>query len=138
MLELPNKSEKVLQLAWEPRGSRFAVLHGEGSRPAGEAVGRRSAGRREGSAGGKGARGSRGRLPSSGHFHHLNIVDSFTPTAVSTCNIGRILNAFSYHHVSESASQCPSTTEGHPDVHSQSVHQHCHNPSHLLQCPSTT
>lgn len=36
MLELPNKSEKIMQLAWEPRGSRFAVLHGEGSRPTGE------------------------------------------------------------------------------------------------------
>lgn len=35
MLELPNKSEKVLQLAWEPRGSRFAVLHGDGARPNG-------------------------------------------------------------------------------------------------------
>lgn len=33
MLELPNKSEKILQLEWEPRGSRFAVLHGEGARP---------------------------------------------------------------------------------------------------------
>lgn len=33
MLELTNKSEKILQFAWEPRGSRFAVLHGEGSRP---------------------------------------------------------------------------------------------------------
>lgn len=35
MLELPNKSEKILQFAWEPRGSRFAVLHGEGARPTG-------------------------------------------------------------------------------------------------------
>eukprot|EP00887_Chlorella_sp_A99_P002372 scaffold10.g2372.t1 len=33
MLELPNRSEKVLQLAWEPRGHKIAVLHGEGSRP---------------------------------------------------------------------------------------------------------
>ena len=36
MLELPNKTEKILQFAWEPRGSRFAVLHGEGNRPTGE------------------------------------------------------------------------------------------------------
>lgn len=36
MLELPNKSEKIQQLAWEPRGSRFALLHGEGNRPTGE------------------------------------------------------------------------------------------------------
>jgi hypothetical protein len=35
MLELPNKSEKIQQLAWEPKGSRFALLHGEGNRPAG-------------------------------------------------------------------------------------------------------
>ncbi|PRW39159.1 Eukaryotic translation initiation factor 3 subunit B [Chlorella sorokiniana] len=33
MLELPNKSEKIQQFAWEPRGSRFALLHGDGSRP---------------------------------------------------------------------------------------------------------
>ena len=37
MLELPNKSEKIQQFAWEPRGSRFALLHGDGSRPTGEA-----------------------------------------------------------------------------------------------------
>jgi hypothetical protein len=35
MLELPNKGEKIHQLAWEPRGHRFAILHGEGNRPAG-------------------------------------------------------------------------------------------------------
>lgn len=33
MLELPNKSEKIVQLAWEPKGTRFAILHGEGTRP---------------------------------------------------------------------------------------------------------
>ncbi|EFN54066.1 hypothetical protein CHLNCDRAFT_136163 [Chlorella variabilis] len=33
MLELPNKGEKILQFAWEPRGSRFALLHGDGGRP---------------------------------------------------------------------------------------------------------
>ena len=38
MLELPNKSEKIQQLAWEPKGSRFALLHGEGNRPAGACV----------------------------------------------------------------------------------------------------
>jgi hypothetical protein len=36
MLELPNKSEKILQFAWEPRGTRFALLHGDGARPTGE------------------------------------------------------------------------------------------------------
>lgn len=33
MLELPNKSEKILGLAWEPKGHRFAILHGDPSRP---------------------------------------------------------------------------------------------------------
>ena len=33
MLELPNKAEKILGLAWEPRGHRFAILHGEPARP---------------------------------------------------------------------------------------------------------
>ena len=28
MLELPNKAEKVMAVAWEPRGHRFAALHG--------------------------------------------------------------------------------------------------------------
>jgi translation initiation factor 3 subunit B len=28
MLELPNKAEKISAVAWEPRGHRFAVLHG--------------------------------------------------------------------------------------------------------------
>jgi len=40
MLELANKSEKIQQFAWEPRGSRFALLHGDGSRPTGETQGR--------------------------------------------------------------------------------------------------
>jgi translation initiation factor 3 subunit B len=29
VLELPNKGDKVLQIAWEPKGHRFAVIHGE-------------------------------------------------------------------------------------------------------------
>lgn len=33
MLELPNKAEKVVDFAWEPHGSRFAMLHGDGPRP---------------------------------------------------------------------------------------------------------
>ena len=33
MLELPNKTEKILGLAWEPRGHRFAILHGDPARP---------------------------------------------------------------------------------------------------------
>lgn len=33
VLELPNKADKVVDFAWEPKGSRFAMLHGEGSRP---------------------------------------------------------------------------------------------------------
>ncbi len=33
MLELPNKGDKILDLQWEPHGSRFAMLHGEGPRP---------------------------------------------------------------------------------------------------------
>lgn len=33
MLELPNKAEKILALAWEPTGHRFAILHGEPARP---------------------------------------------------------------------------------------------------------
>ncbi|KAL6784025.1 EIF3B [Auxenochlorella protothecoides x Auxenochlorella symbiontica] len=32
MLELPNKAEKIHELVWEPRGVRFAILHGDGSR----------------------------------------------------------------------------------------------------------
>lgn len=33
VLELPNKSEKILSFAWEPKGHRFAVVHGDGPRP---------------------------------------------------------------------------------------------------------
>lgn len=29
VLELPNKGDKVLQIAWEPKGDRFAVVHGD-------------------------------------------------------------------------------------------------------------
>jgi translation initiation factor 3 subunit B len=29
VLELPNKNDKVLQIAWEPKGDRFAVIHAE-------------------------------------------------------------------------------------------------------------
>lgn len=32
VLELPNKSEKVHTFAWEPKGHRFAVVHGDGPR----------------------------------------------------------------------------------------------------------
>ena len=32
MLELPNKTEKIQSIAWEPKGHRFAALHGDGSR----------------------------------------------------------------------------------------------------------
>jgi translation initiation factor 3 subunit B len=30
VLELPNKNDKVLTFAWEPKGHRFAVVHGDG------------------------------------------------------------------------------------------------------------
>jgi translation initiation factor 3 subunit B len=33
VLELPNKNDKVISLAWEPKGHRFCVVHGEGPRP---------------------------------------------------------------------------------------------------------
>ena len=33
VFELENKSEKVIDFAWEPRGHRFAVIHGDGPRP---------------------------------------------------------------------------------------------------------
>ncbi|KAI8475850.1 MAG: eukaryotic initiation factor [Monoraphidium minutum] len=33
VLELPNKTERILSFAWEPKGHRFAVVHGEGGRP---------------------------------------------------------------------------------------------------------
>lgn len=30
---MPNKAEKVVTFAWEPKGHRFAVVHGDGPRP---------------------------------------------------------------------------------------------------------
>ncbi len=33
VLELPNKNEKIITFAWEPRGHRFAIVHGDGPRP---------------------------------------------------------------------------------------------------------
>lgn len=33
VLELPNKTEKVMSFAWEPKGHRFAIVHGETARP---------------------------------------------------------------------------------------------------------
>ena len=33
VFELPNKSEKVHSFAWEPKGHRFAIVHGDGPRP---------------------------------------------------------------------------------------------------------
>jgi len=33
VLELENKTEKIIAFAWEPKGHRFAVIHGEGARP---------------------------------------------------------------------------------------------------------
>jgi translation initiation factor 3 subunit B len=33
VLELPEKTEKIIAFAWEPRGHRFAIIHGEGARP---------------------------------------------------------------------------------------------------------
>ena len=33
VLELPNRNDKVVDFRWEPRGSRFAILHGEGPKP---------------------------------------------------------------------------------------------------------
>lgn len=32
-MELPDKTHKVMDFAWEPKGTRFALLHGEGNRP---------------------------------------------------------------------------------------------------------
>lgn len=32
VMELPNKSEKIVAFAWEPHGIRFVVVHGEGPR----------------------------------------------------------------------------------------------------------
>lgn len=33
VLEIENKNEKVVAFAWEPKGHRFALIHGEGPRP---------------------------------------------------------------------------------------------------------
>jgi len=33
VLELANKQEKIVEFAWEPKGHRFAVVHGDGARP---------------------------------------------------------------------------------------------------------
>lgn len=33
VFELPNKGEKVVTFAWEPKGHRLAVVHGDGPRP---------------------------------------------------------------------------------------------------------
>lgn len=33
VLELENKTEKIIAFAWEPQGHRFCVIHGEGARP---------------------------------------------------------------------------------------------------------
>ncbi|XP_078439767.1 eukaryotic translation initiation factor 3 subunit B-like [Wolffia australiana] len=33
VLELENKNEKIVAFAWEPKGHRFAVIHGDGPRP---------------------------------------------------------------------------------------------------------
>mmetsp|Transcript_2751 Transcript_2751/g.4396 ORF Transcript_2751/g.4396 Transcript_2751/m.4396 type:complete len:713 (+) Transcript_2751:120-2258(+) len=33
VLELPDKNEKIIAFAWEPKGHRFAVIHGDGARP---------------------------------------------------------------------------------------------------------
>eukprot|EP00252_Welwitschia_mirabilis_P007655 TRINITY_DN1925_c0_g2_i1.p1 TRINITY_DN1925_c0_g2~~TRINITY_DN1925_c0_g2_i1.p1 ORF type:complete len:719 (+),score=135.17 TRINITY_DN1925_c0_g2_i1:149-2305(+) len=33
VLELENKNDKIIAFAWEPKGHRFAIIHGEGPRP---------------------------------------------------------------------------------------------------------
>lgn len=33
VLELENKNDKIIAFAWEPKGHRFAVIHGENLRP---------------------------------------------------------------------------------------------------------
>ena len=33
VFELPNKSDKIMNFAWEPKGHRFCIVHGEGQRP---------------------------------------------------------------------------------------------------------
>ncbi|KDD76724.1 eukaryotic translation initiation factor eIF2A [Helicosporidium sp. ATCC 50920] len=51
MMELPSRTEKVHALAWEPKGVRFAVLHGDGAKVSVSVYSMR------GSGGGLGARG---------------------------------------------------------------------------------
>jgi translation initiation factor 3 subunit B len=33
VLELENKQEKIVSFTWEPKGHRFAIVHGDGARP---------------------------------------------------------------------------------------------------------
>mmetsp|Transcript_39693 Transcript_39693/g.112613 ORF Transcript_39693/g.112613 Transcript_39693/m.112613 type:complete len:705 (-) Transcript_39693:127-2241(-) len=33
VMELQNKSEKIVAFAWEPKGDRFVMVHGDGARP---------------------------------------------------------------------------------------------------------
>ncbi|KAK9801869.1 hypothetical protein WJX73_004633 [Symbiochloris irregularis] len=33
VLDLPTKGDKVVNFAWEPHGTRFAILHGDGTKP---------------------------------------------------------------------------------------------------------
>lgn len=33
VLELENKNDKIIAFAWEPKGHRFAIIHGDGPRP---------------------------------------------------------------------------------------------------------
>ncbi|BBN19832.1 translation initiation factor 3 subunit B [Marchantia polymorpha subsp. ruderalis] len=33
VLELENKNDKIVAFAWEPKGHRFAIIHGDGPRP---------------------------------------------------------------------------------------------------------
>uniref|UniRef100_A0A2P2K3U1 Eukaryotic translation initiation factor 3 subunit B n=1 Tax=Rhizophora mucronata TaxID=61149 RepID=A0A2P2K3U1_RHIMU len=33
VLELDNKNDKIIAFAWEPKGHRFAIIHGDGPRP---------------------------------------------------------------------------------------------------------
>ena len=33
MLELENKNDKIISFAWEPKGHRFGVIHGDSPRP---------------------------------------------------------------------------------------------------------
>lgn len=33
VLEMPDKTEKIVAFAWEPKGHRFAVVHGDSARP---------------------------------------------------------------------------------------------------------